>query len=125
MAQILTSPDLKINNISVAYAGNTVTLMEGLGERTFTVQASGGAVEAVWGDDVTTKIGGVKFSLSNTDTNVELAKVWHGNGEENVITVSKGSYTRSFAKAVLVTDPEYTFSNDGAVEIEFKSQPAV
>lgn len=126
MAELLLNGVVTINNVNIAYVPNTVVFTEGLGEQDVRTQtAGGGAVEQVYVDNVETRLSMFKFSLIPTKDSVELARSWKTNRNENVITYTEGTFSRSFAQAALTSDYEVNASADGNIDLEFKTRSAI
>lgn len=125
----ISDPGVVVNNVGVAIVPNSLAFTEGFGEQETIVQSAGGGVlEQVYSNNVETNLSMVKFSLRSTVDNIELARSWKNNRNENVVAitaqVSDGTLTRTFNNAAVVNDFEVNLSADGVIEIEFKADKA-
>lgn len=123
----LSTPTIIVNNEKVSIIPNSFSYTEGFGESTQRAASTGGGrVTTVFTEDVSTKISNPKFKLYNTKENLELARSWKTNKNENVITANDDDeFTRSFSGAALTNNYEPTLSSDGEIDLEFMSDPAV
>lgn len=127
MADQLNNVAILVNNDIVAYEANTLTYHDGLGE--FSVRnavVGGGQTEQIFSEDLGSKFGMVKFSLPSTEDSAKLVREWKSNRNNNVIEImsSSGTFTRIFTQASILGNPEVDLSTDGAVELEFNTNPA-
>ena len=133
MADIaVTNPQVVVNNVAVPVIPNSVTYTEGFGEQNQRVQSAGGGnTELVFSDDVETKISMVKFSMLNTQANIDLIRSWKANRNANAITITGDprdggdALKRTFANGALTTDYEVNLGADTEIEVEFMTDPAV
>jgi len=122
----LVNPTITINNIAFPYLPNTSKMTEGKGEQSVRTQVSGGNIESIYSDDAESKIGKVMFELANTVKNIELARGWKSNEDQNSIIISADpDFTRTFGNMALLNDYEISFSKDGNLSLEFSGNPAV
>lgn len=122
----IANPSVVVNNIPIAIVANSCTFTEGLGEQTVEPQSAGGQLtESVYAEDVKSKLSTVKFSLATTDSNIAMARSWKVNGNSNVIVITGDSLSRTFTSAGLTTDYEVALGTDGALELEWKADPAI
>ena len=127
MAKGLSTPTITVNNVTVAIIPESFTFTEGKGEATMRAASSGGGrVTMVFNRDVSTQISEPKFGLYNTNENLELAKEWANNDDENAITATDVTgFTRTFTGAAITNNYEPKLSSDGSIDLEFMSEPAV
>ena len=123
----LTTPQITVNNITIDIVPNSFTYTEGFGEQnTRTQSAGGGQTTTVFSDNAETKMSAPKFSLFNTKENIDLARSWKANLNDNAISaVDNDGFTRFFANASLNNDYEVAMGADTAIDLEFMSDPAV
>lgn len=125
MAKVLSNPTVVANNNPTAIIPNSFGYTEGLGEQTVRTQSTGGgSVEQVSSEDVTTRKSKFKFEMLNTADNIDLARTWKRNGNQNVFSVSEDSFSRTFTNAIIVNDYEVTLASDGNIALEFESSAA-
>jgi len=126
MSKVLANPTVVANNNPIAIVPNTFTYTEGLGEQQIRVQSGGGAaLEYIASDDVTTKKSMFKFEMLNTAENIELAREWKQNANQNVFSVSEDSFSRTFVQSIVTNDYEVSLSSDGNIALEFNAATAV
>jgi hypothetical protein len=128
--QILSTPQIIVNNVTVSIKPNSFSYTEGFGEQEMRVQSAGGnSVETVWAQNVNMSLSDVKWEMEPTDENIELIRTWKINQNDNAITAhstsSDGTLTRSFDNAALTNNYEVNLKSDGAISLEWKARPAV
>ena len=121
----ISDPSVVVNNVTVAIVPNSLEFDEGLGEQEILVQSAGGGVtEQVFSDNVETALGMVKFSMRSTVANIELARAWKSNRNQNAVTITAttddGTFARTFTNAAIVSNYTVGLASDGIIEIEFK-----
>lgn len=126
MSKVLANPTVVVNNNPIAIVPNSFSYTEGFGEQQLRVQSAGGnSLEYAASDDVTTKKAMFKFEMLNTSENIENARQWKQNLNQNVVSVSEDSFSRTFTQAMIVNDYEVSLSSDGNISLEFNSARAV
>lgn len=121
----LSDPSIEVNSVPVDILPGTLSIKTGRGDKTVRTQtAGGGAVSVVVTDNVETQKGMVKFSLSNTAAHQELVRTWHAS-DGNTIRIFQGTSIYNFLAMHIVTEPEWAYGADSAVEISFEGPPAV
>lgn len=129
MAQIAISvPSVTVNNQNIAIVPNTLTMTEGEGEQSVVTQSGGGgAIETVYFDNAENKRSMVSFELRNTSENVNLAKTWKTNLNNNTITISDNNsdFQRTVRNAALTNDYEVNLGADTTVSVEFYGDQAI
>ncbi len=130
MAVQVTDATILVNNQAVAVIPNTVVFDEGLGEQSMRAASlGGGRVTMVYSHDVASNVGMVKFSIPATVNNINLAKAWKVNRDQNVVQVlgstPEGTVTRTFTQAALLSKYEVPLGTDKDIEIVFNSAPPI
>lgn len=130
MAIQLSDAVLLVNNEAVAYLPNTLSFTEGLGEQQVRAVAVGrGKTEQVYAQNLESNFSMVKFELPTTPENVELARAWKTNGNQNVVQIAgrtaEGEVTRTFTGAALIGNYEVPIGTETNVEIEFHANAAI
>lgn len=130
MSVQLSNATVTVNNSVVAITPNSLAFTEGLGEQMIrAASAGGGEVDQVFSEDVETQFSTVKFDIPATIENIELAREWKVNKNQNLVQVSgrtpEGTLTRSFSQAAIVNDYEVALGADTNISIEFRSNKAV
>jgi len=126
----LSDVTVVVNNEAVGVLPGTVSFTEGLGEQTVrAVSIGGGAVEAVYSNDLESAFSMVKFELPSTPENIALARSWKTNNNNNAVQIIgetlEGTLTRTFSRAALTADYEVGIGADSSVPIEFKAMTAI
>lgn len=121
----LSDPSVEINSVPVEILPGTLSIKPGRGDKTVRTQtAGGGAVSVVVTDNVETQKGMVKFSISNTAAHQELVRNWHSS-EGNTIRAFQDTSIYNFRAMHIITEPEWAYGADAAVEVSFEGPPAV
>lgn len=122
----IANPSVLVNNMPIAIIPNSFDFTEGLGEQTVEPQSAGGnQTVSVYSEDVKSRLSTVKFALANTDANINMARSWKTNANNNVIIVNGESMSRTFTNASLTADYEVPLGADTNLELEWKSDSAV
>jgi hypothetical protein len=126
MAQIAVALQrVIVDNQGISIMPGSFKYTEGQGERTVEPQSAGGGVfENVISDDGQTHKSKFSFSMRNTKENIELARIWKTQLLHAVQWADIG-INRAFNNAVLLNDYEINLSPDGAIELEWESDPVV
>lgn len=126
----LSDATVVVNNEAIATLPNTISFTEGLGEQSVKAASiGGGAVEPIYSNDLQSSFSMVKFDLPSTPENIDLARTWKVNRNNNVVQIIgetiEGTVTRTFAKAALTSNYEIGIGSDAAITLEFKAATAV
>lgn len=120
----LSTVQLVVDNDPVSYVPNTLSYNEGLGEQTVKSQ-NATLTNAV---NLETLVGMVKFDLTSTIENINLAKKWKTQGKSSagaLISMASGkSFSKSFTNMALTNNYEIPLSQDGQFTLEFSGSPA-
>lgn len=127
MGTIISDPSFVVNNQPVFIMPNTGIFDEGFGEGEVKNQSAGnGVVDQLEADNVETQVGMCKFAIAPTVDNINQARLWKANGNQNSITVTAttpdGTLTRNFAQMKLTNNYEIALQTDGVLELEFKGR---
>ena len=128
MAVTLFNPTVRINNIIVSPKPNSVSIVDGKGEKTVKAVSSGGGFsDIVVSGDVETRVGKIKMSFYFTDENYELLRTWKSVDDTvgSTITITEGDFHATMTGAVVINDPEKMIGVDEAFEVEFHGRPIV
>ena len=124
----LANPQIEVNGLSVAIVPNSFSYTTGFGEQTVKSQSAGGSsVEQVFFDNAETKFSMVKFDLFNTDSHIELARIWKSSLNTNTISITGGPNSnlhRIVNEAALTNDYEVNLKNEGIISLEFHGRPS-
>lgn len=127
---ILTNASIEIDDEAVTVEGGSITIVEGLGAVTTKAASRGGRPVAVHSEDVTTKIGMVKFEMPASIANMNLARDIRQRGPGRVVRVSgtdgQGNRLgRTLTQAVMTNDPEKAIQTEGKIPMEFSGAPLI
>jgi hypothetical protein len=127
MPKALANPTLVGNNVAVPIMPNSLTFREGTGEQTMRAQSAGGSsVQTVYSKNVEGNISFLKFSLSNTPENIELAREWKNLENANSFQLTgDGGFSRAFNNMALTNDYEVNLGADTVIDIEMMGDPAI
>ncbi len=125
---ILVDASVEVDDETITVEGNTLVIVEGQG--TFTTKAAtrGGRAVAVHSEDVTTKVGMIKFDMPASVSSMNLARDFKARGAGRVVRVSgtdsQGNRMgRALTHGVMTNDPEKAIQNEGKITIEFSGAP--
>lgn len=124
--QIISDPQIRINNETFAVVPNSIKVDLGLGDSKVMMQSAGnGSVSQVYSEDVTTKVGKVTLSVYATGAQVTAIKSLKANKNTNYISITDAGseLTLIMKNAALVKTPEINFSAEGQIELEFEGNP--
>lgn len=130
MATQLANAAVTVNNNVIAIIPNSLGFTEGLGEQVQrAASAGGGSVEQIFSENIETNFSMVKFEIPATIENIELARGWKVNKNQNLVQIAgrtpEGTLTRSFSQAALINDYEVLLGSDTNISIEFRANQAV
>lgn len=126
MAKNLANPTLVVNNQAVFVIPNSISFRDGTGEQTVSVQAAGNTVQTVYSKNLESNMSFLKFSLSNTPENIELANTWKSLENANAATLTgNGGFSRSFNNLAVTNDVEFNLGADVTIDIEMMGDPAI
>ena len=119
-------PEIRINNETFSIVPGSASYISGAGESSVRAQSSGnGEVTMVYSEDVTTKIAKFKVSVYATAEKLKKIKELKTNKANNYVTINDIDVQEVLTDAAIINDPEFNFSNDGEVEIEFAGKPNI
>lgn len=125
---ILVDASIEVDDETVTVEGNTIVLVEGQGTSSTKSATRGGRVVTVHSEDVTTKVGMVKFEMPASVASLNLARDFKALGAGRVVRVSgtdpQGNRLgRTLTQGIMSNDPEKAIQNEGKVPIEFSGAP--
>lgn len=129
--KVISAPSISVNDSPVAIVPNSFSYTEGKGEQTVrVVSTGGGAVEQVYSQNVESNLSNVKFTMLPTLANIDLARQWKTNENQNVLVVTGkdgngNTFDRTFQNAGLINDTEIQLGSETVIELEFLSDAAV
>lgn len=125
---ILVDASVEVDDEPVTVEGNTIVLVEGQGTVTTKAASRGGKVVAVHSEDITTKVGMVKFEMPASVTSMNLARDFKARGAGRVVRVTGTDAAgnrlgRVLTQGVMANDPEKAVQNEGKIPVEFSGAP--
>jgi hypothetical protein len=125
---ILVDASIEVDDEAVTVEGNTIVLVEGQGTTTTKAATRGGRVIPVHSEDVTAKVGMVKFEMPASVVNLNLARDIKALGAGRVVRVSgtdaQGNRLgRTLTQGIMSNDPEKAIQSEGKIPIEFSGAP--
>lgn len=124
----ISTPSVIINNIPVSIIPNSLKYTEGLGEQTMRTQsAGGGSVDVVYSVNAESLMSTLSFEIINTAENIQLARGWKSNRNDNAISLIDNAtgFSRNFANMALTSNYEVNLGSDTTIAIEFMGNAAV
>lgn len=123
MSNALVKPTLIINGEVVNIVPNSLEVVKGTGTRNVKTQSAGaGQTQNVVFDDVSTKVGMIKFKIYNTVPNMnfidDIAAITDVGNLVQYINIEGQS--GSMNNAIVTNDPSFNLGVDGETEIEMK-----
>lgn len=125
---ILVDASIEVDDEPLTIEGNTIVLVEGQGESTTKGASRGGRTVMVTSEDITTKVGMVKFEMPSSVASLNTTRDIKARGAGRVIRVSgidpQGNRLgRTCAQAIMANDPEKAVQNEGKIPVEFAGAP--
>lgn len=125
---ILVDAAVEVDDETVTVEGNTLVIVEGQGESTVKGATNGGTTVAVVSQDVTTKVGKIKFEMPASIKSNNIARDFKALGPGRVVRVSGiddagNRYGRTLTQGTMVNDPEKAIQNEGKIPVEFHGAP--
>jgi len=125
---ILVDASIEVDDETVTVEGNTVVIVEGQGESTVKAASNGGRPVVVVSEDITTKIGMVKFEMPGSVASMNLSRDFKARGAGRVVRVSgtdpQGNRLgRTLTQGIMTNDPEKAIQNEGKLSVEFSGAP--
>lgn len=117
-----------INNEAIQYVPNTFKYTEGKGEYNVRAQTSGGGQsEPVTTRNVETSLSMAEFQLFPTQENINKARLWKENFDQNVIQFYETDVFdgRTIGSASVVNDYEVEVGQDSTFTLEWKGASSV
>lgn len=128
MGKRLNDIIILVNNDQISYSADSLSWKDGFGDAEVVNEiVGGGQTDPVYSEDLTSKVGMVKFSMATTAANDALKRAWKANKNNNVVELlgsADENFQKIFTQAAILEDPEANAATDGKIEIEFKGNPA-
>lgn len=125
---ILVDASVEVDDEPVTVEGNTIVITEGQGTSTVKAASRGGKTVVVTSEDITTKIGGIKFEMPASVNSMNVSRDFKARGAGRVVRVSGtdpagNRLGRTLTQGSMVNDPEKAIQNEGKIPIEFMGAP--
>ena len=125
---ILVDASVEVDDETITIEGNTLVLVEGLGTSTVKAASKGGRPVMVVSEDITTKVGMIKFEMPASIASINASRDFVTSGAGRVVRVSgtdaQGNRMgRTLTQGTMVTDPEKAIQNEGKISVEFHGAP--
>lgn len=128
---ILNDPQIELNDDLLAIVGNSVSYTSGEGERSVKAAGTGGGPGVLTiSENVETKISTAKFSVFTTVGHIDTIEQAIKRLNNNVLVISGtdafgDSVRRTFTNTLVTNNPEFNLQQDGQIDVEISSDPAV
>lgn len=127
---ILVDASVEVDDETLTIESNTIVLVEGQGTTTTRAATKGGRIVAVHSEDISTKVGMVKFEMPASVTSLNFARDIKARGAGRVVKVSGTDAAgnrlgRTLTQGVMTNDPDKAIQNEGKVAIEFSGAPLI
>lgn len=127
---ILVNASVEVDDEAITVEGNTIVIVEGLGETSTRAASRGGRPVIVHSEDITTQIGKIKFEMPASVASMNLARDFRVAGAGRVVRVSgtdaQGNRLgRTLTQGIMTNDPEKAIQNEGKVPVEFSGAPLI
>lgn len=120
-----SDPQITINNENILIVPGSFKLIPGLGEDSvMTVSAGNGSIDIVTGRNVETQKSQGAFDVKSTKENKALVKKFKKLRGQLVISATEDSDIETVRQASITNDPEFAYSYDGNVTVEFEGLPS-
>lgn len=118
-----------VNGDQIPYEADSLEFQDGFGQYNVrNVVVGGQETQQVFSEDIKTKFGMLKVSIPTTVLNVQNARDWKVNLNNNVLEVNGmvdgQPFSRIFTQASIENDPPIKLATEGSIELEFKSNKA-
>lgn len=125
---ILVDASVEVDDEPVTIEGNTISYVEGLGEAAVKAASRGGRPVIVISEDITTKIGMIKFEMPATVASANTSRDFRALGAGRVVRISGtdpagNRLGRTLTQGIMTNDPEKAIQNEGKIPIEFMGAP--
>lgn len=125
---ILVDASVEVDDEAITVEANTIVLVEGQGESTVKAASRGGRPVMVISEDISGKVGMVKFEMPASVASNNLAREFKSRGAGRVVRVSGTDAAgnrlgRVLTQGVMTNDPEKAIQSEGKIPIEFSGAP--
>lgn len=125
---ILVDASVEVDDEPVTVEGNTIVLIEGQGTSTAKAASRGGRPVIVISEDISEKIGQIKFEMPGSVNSINTSRDFKARGAGRVVRVSGTDAAgnrlgRTLTQGIMTNDPEKAIQNEGKIPIEFMGAP--
>ncbi len=125
---ILVDASIEVDDEPMTVEGNTIAFVEGQGTSSVTAASRGGKPVVVISEDITTKVGSIKFEMPASVSSNNLARDIKARGAGRVVRVSGtdadgNRLGRTMTQGIMTNDPEKAIQNEGKIPMEFMGAP--
>ena len=125
---ILVDASVEVDDEALTVEANTIIFMEGQGESTVKSASRGGRPVVIISEDISGKIGKIKFEMPASITSSNTARDIKARGPGRVVRISGTDQAgnrlgRTLSQGIMVNDPEKAIQNEGKVPLEFEGAP--
>ena len=125
---ILVDASVEVDDEAITIEGNTIALVEGQGESTVKAASRGGKPVMVVSEDITGKVGMIKFEMPGTVESINTSRDFKARGAGRVVRVSGTDAAgnimgRTLTQGIMTNDPEKAIQNEGKISVEFAGAP--
>lgn len=127
---ILVDASVEVDDEPITVESNTIVIIEGQGESNVKGASKGGKTVVVISEDISTKVGQVKFEMPASISSMNNARDFKARGAGRVVRVSGtdpagNRLGRTLTQGIMTNDPEKAIQNEGKVPVEFMGAPLV
>lgn len=125
---IIVDASVEVDDDALTVEGNTLMFVEGQGDTSLRAASRGGRIVMVASDDITTRVGKIKFEMPASVASINIARDIKARGVGRVLRISgtdsQGNRLgRTMTQAAMTNDPEKGIQNEGKLVLEFSGAP--
>lgn len=125
---ILVDASVEVDDEPMTVESGTIVIIEGQGESTVKAASRGGRPVIVISEDISTKVGQVKYEAPATVNSMNTLRDIKARGAGRVVRVSGtdpagNRLGRTLTQGIMTNDPEKAIQNEGKVPVEFMGAP--
>ena len=126
---ILVDASIEVDDEAITIEGNTIAYTEGQGESTVKAATKAGRTVIVISEDITTKVGMIKFEMPATVQSANTSRDFKATPAGRITVRMSGTDAagnrlgRTLTQGTMVTDPEKAIQNEGKIAVEFRGAP--
>lgn len=125
---ILVDASIEVDDEPVTIEANTIVIVEGQGTSTTKAASRGGRPVIVISEDISGKIGQIKFEMPASVNSMNVSRDFKARGAGRVVRASGtdpagNRLGRTLTQGIMTNDPEKAIQNEGKIPIEFMGAP--